>query len=252
MPVGAPEGRSPRRGGTCRRAAARRPRRPGRRRSRTRTRRRAPCGTATRSGAGRSCAPGERVRLRRRAARAGRAGRAASASGCSRGRTRTGVATGGRCEMRAASAVGTPCATRPGLQRVRAAPEARPTIISVKKTPIESTLAEFMNVASIPAPAPRCGGGSAFITPALFGDANRPIPIPFSSRTSANQTYAKSTGSTISRQEAERGEQHPAGRERARAVAVGEPARRPGRRRGSRRSAGACRCPAQSGVCAKS
>ncbi len=63
----------------------------------------------------------------------------------------------------------------------------RPMIIRVKNTPIESTLAEFMNVASIPAPAPRCSRGSAFITPALFGDANSPIPIPFSSRIAANQ-----------------------------------------------------------------
>ena len=56
----------------------------------------------------------------------------------------------------------------------------------MKKTPIESTLAELTNVASMPAPAPRWVGGSAFITPALFGAANRPIPIPFSSRIAAN------------------------------------------------------------------
>ena len=47
----------------------------------------------------------------------------------------------------------------------------------MKKTPIESTLAEFMNVASMPAPAPRWEGGSAFMTPALFGEEKRPMPI---------------------------------------------------------------------------
>ena len=52
---------------------------------------------------------------------------------------------------------------------------------------IERTLAEFMKVASMPAPAPRCEGGREFITPALFGEAKRPMPIPFSSRITANQ-----------------------------------------------------------------
>ena len=45
-----------------------------------------------------------------------------------------------------------------------------------------------MNVASMPAPAPRWVGGRLFITPALFGEAKSPMPIPFSSRISANQT----------------------------------------------------------------
>ena len=40
----------------------------------------------------------------------------------------------------------------------------------------------------MPAPAPRWLGGSEFITPALFGAENRPMPIPISSRISANQT----------------------------------------------------------------
>jgi hypothetical protein len=60
--------------------------------------------------------------------------------------------------------------------------------MSVKKTPIDRTLDETLNVASIPAPAPRCPGGRLFITPAVFGDWKRPIPIPFRSRISANQT----------------------------------------------------------------
>ena len=50
-----------------------------------------------------------------------------------------------------------------------------PTIISVKKIPIESTCAEFWNVWFIPPPAPRCCAGRLFITPARFGEAKAPI-----------------------------------------------------------------------------
>ena len=56
----------------------------------------------------------------------------------------------------------------------------------MKKMPIDSTMAEFWNVALIPAPTPRCSGGRLFMIPARFGDANRPIPMPLSSRISAN------------------------------------------------------------------
>ena len=76
-----------------------------------------------------------------------------------------------------ASALETPCATRP-VWSACGSFEASPTIISVKKTPIESTLAEFIEVASIPAPAPRCDGGRLFITPALFGEAEEPHADP--------------------------------------------------------------------------
>ena len=56
--------------------------------------------------------------------------------------------------MRVASTGETPCATRPDCV-AWGSPLARPTIISVKKTPIESTLDDTLKVASIPAPAPR-------------------------------------------------------------------------------------------------
>ena len=46
--------------------------------------------------------------------------------------------------------------------------EARPTILSVKKSPIESTLAAFWKVAFMPPPTPRCDGGRLFITAARF------------------------------------------------------------------------------------
>ena len=59
-------------------------------------------------------------------------------------------------------------------------------MISEKKIPMDSTMAEFWNVALIPAPTPRCSGGRLFMMPARFGDANRPMPMPLSSRMPAN------------------------------------------------------------------
>ena len=72
-----------------------------------------------------------------------------------------------------------------------------PTIISEKKTPIDSTAAEAVKVASMPAPAPRCDGGRLFITPAVFGDVKSPCPMPLTNRISANHQYGKLTGSAI-------------------------------------------------------
>ena len=62
----------------------------------------------------------------------------------------------------------------------------------------DSTLAEFINVASIPAPAPRCAGGSAFITPAPLGAENKPIPAPDMKIRTPKSRYLKSVGSTSS------------------------------------------------------
>jgi hypothetical protein len=70
--------------------------------------------------------------------------------------------------------------------------------MSVKKTPIDSTCAEFMNVWFIPPPAPRCSGGRLFITAARLGDENIPIDSPLSASTSPNSGYEKSIGSSIS------------------------------------------------------
>ena len=61
-------------------------------------------------------------------------------------------------------------------------------IISVKKTPIESTWAEFWNVWFIAPPAPRSARGRLFITAARLGEANMPIEAPISSRISPNDT----------------------------------------------------------------
>ena len=52
--------------------------------------------------------------------------------------------------------------------------------------PIDSTVAEFWNVAAIPAPAPRCRAGSAFMIPARLGEPNMPMPTPFSTRIAEN------------------------------------------------------------------
>ena len=52
--------------------------------------------------------------------------------------------------------------------------------------PIDSTVAEFWNVAAMPAPAPRWLGGMLFMIPARFGEENRPMPTPLSTRIAAN------------------------------------------------------------------
>ena len=59
-------------------------------------------------------------------------------------------------------------------------------MISVKKMPIDSTVAEFWNVALMPAPTPRLSGGRLFMIAARFGEANRPMPRPKTSRMPAN------------------------------------------------------------------
>ena len=76
-----------------------------------------------------------------------------------------------------ASAAGTPCAVRPWNSVVGRSAE-RPTIIKVKKMPIDRTMAEFMIVAPIPEPWPRWAGGSEFMMAARLGEANRPMASP--------------------------------------------------------------------------
>ena len=53
-----------------------------------------------------------------------------------------------------------------------------PTIIRVKKIPIERTWAEFWNVVFIPEPAPRCCAGRLFITPARLGEPKAAMVRP--------------------------------------------------------------------------
>ena len=46
----------------------------------------------------------------------------------------------------------------------------------VKNRPMDSTVAEFWKVFSMPAPAPRWSGGRLFMTAAWLGEKNRPMP----------------------------------------------------------------------------
>jgi hypothetical protein len=92
--------------------------------------------------------------------------------------------TGGRWPTRRAVAAGTPWLRSPAASACGSVADS-PTIIRVKKIPIESTCAEFWKVWFIPPPAPRCAAGRLFITPARLGEANAPIARPISSSTAA-------------------------------------------------------------------
>lgn len=94
---------------------------------------------------------------------------------------------GGSDDIRRATPAGTPSRTKPS-KRWLGSEAARPMVITVKNTPIERTWAEFWKVFIMPAPAPRWSKGSEFITPARFGEAKRPIDMPITTSTSANQT----------------------------------------------------------------
>ncbi len=77
--------------------------------------------------------------------------------------------------------------------------EDSPTIINEKKTPIESTIPVFWNVARMPDAAPRCSGGALFMMPVMFGAENMPVPMPLRSRSAPNTGKPKLVGSVISR-----------------------------------------------------
>ena len=57
----------------------------------------------------------------------------------------------------------------------------------VKNRPIDSTVAEFWKVLSIPAPAPRCSGGRLFMTDDWLGEKNSPMPTANRKTSRANQ-----------------------------------------------------------------
>ncbi len=62
----------------------------------------------------------------------------------------------------------------------------RPTIISVNTTPIEMAVPEFWNVERMPEAEPRSLAGTDPMMDEEFGEANMPLPIPFSATNSAN------------------------------------------------------------------
>src|SRR5262249_57511513 len=110
----------------------------------------------------------------------GRGGRGGEAgSGANR------LPTGGRPPIWCAIGPGTPWLVRP-LVRVVGSVAAKPAIMSEKKMPIDSTKPELVNVASMPDAAPRCLGGTLFMTAAAFGAENRPMPAPERKISTAN------------------------------------------------------------------
>src|SRR3984957_4272823 len=95
--------------------------------------------------------------------------------------------------MVAADAAGTPWWVSPA-NMVFGSLLASPVTISEKKMPMDSTEAEFMKVAIMPPAAPRASAGTEFIISARFGEANRPVPKPFSAMMRPNSQYEKFTG----------------------------------------------------------
>ena len=63
-------------------------------------------------------------------------------------------------------------------------------MIRLKKMPIDSTIAEFWNVAVMPAPAPRALPGRLFITSARLGEENMPMPIPLTTSSAREHRVA--------------------------------------------------------------
>src|SRR5580704_11494296 len=107
------------------------------------------------------------------------------------------VDTGGRCATRSATPDGTPWATSPWYI-APGSEDDNPTIMSVKKMPMDSTCAEFWKVEFIPEPAPRCCGGRLFMTPARLGEPKAPMVRPSSSRIVPKIQYEKLTGRSSS------------------------------------------------------
>ena len=80
---------------------------------------------------------------------------------------------------------GTPTLVRPPLSEVGSLLD-RPAISSVKTMPMETAVPEFWNVARMPEAAPRSLAGTLPMIEDEFGEANIPLPIPFSAISAAN------------------------------------------------------------------
>lgn len=93
--------------------------------------------------------------------------------------------TGGSEPTWRATPPGTPSFTRPPVS-VLGSEFDRPTIISVNTTPMETAVPEFWNVERIPEAAPRSRAGTEPMIEDEFGEANMPLPTPFSAIISAN------------------------------------------------------------------
>jgi len=103
------------------------------------------------------------------------------------------LATGGVWPTWWASAAGTPWDIRPLVSVVGSVLD-RPTIISEKKMPMDSTNPEFWKVASMPEAAPRCRAGTLLMIAAALGAENRPMPTPATKMSVPKVRYWKSVG----------------------------------------------------------
>src|ERR1700758_3033562 len=89
--------------------------------------------------------------------------------------------TGGRGAIEVAVAGGRPGAVRPAVS-VCGSVLARPAISSEKKMPMDSDMPEFWKVDRMPDAAPRWCAGTLDMMAEVFGEANRPEPIPLPKR----------------------------------------------------------------------
>ena len=106
-----------------------------------------------------------------------------------------------------------------------AASTASPMIISVKKIPIDSTWAEFWNVWFIAPPAPRSPVRQAVHHRRAVGRGEHAHRRPDEQQDRAEDRVGEVGRQQHQQAEADRGQHHPGGRERARAEAVGQVAR---------------------------
>src|ERR1017187_2161620 len=104
---------------------------------------------------------------------------------------------GGSLATRWAAEGATPAATSPRY-RWLGSREASPSVTMVKNRPMDSTVAEFWKVLSIPAPAPRCSGGRLFMTAAWLGEKDSPMATANTKMRTANRTQLNLIGGSSS------------------------------------------------------
>ena len=97
---------------------------------------------------------------------------------------------------------------------------ARPTIIRLKKMPIDSTMPAFWNVARMPEAWPRSSAGTEFMMAVVFGGEKTPDADAVQEDQEGERPVVEVGRQQHQQGEAGGAEQHPAGGEPARAVAV--------------------------------
>lgn len=93
--------------------------------------------------------------------------------------------TGGRVATWWAVPAGTPSLVRP-FDRDVGSDDDSPMIIRVNTTPMEMAVPEFWNVERMPDAEPRSPDGTEPMMEEEFGEANIPLPMPFTAVHSAN------------------------------------------------------------------